>query len=200
MGCCGSREYTKLQGEASLDSRSPLQIEFPPAIASRPRFEAATLPVSQLPTQAEDKANEQLPTPRNDRESRRERVLDMSGDWSSNEGVPIAVVRGLDVQLLGDGAGLKTSLIPLSPGVWSIQIEEEKFVGECRKRDDGTLALQWNDGETWVRQENGSGAEKQTVSTGEQTKQSEFQDASDDVSDSSSSRSSSTTPLTSPRR
>jgi len=118
----------------------------------------------------------------------------LDGVWILDKGEPVAVVRGSDVQLFGDGADFETLLQPLGAGVWSITIDDEEFLADCVEREDGTLLLQWSDGLTWERQKEGIVA-NHSVSTAETA---ERRDESQSASTSSSSSSSSSSCTSSP--
>lgn len=97
-----------------------------------------------------DVAGNQAP----DEDVQDEHMLD--GAWLANEGATKVVVKGLDAELVGDGVGLKARLSPLGAGVWMIVIFEEEFLGDLVVKPDGTLMLQWSDGQTWERQKEGT--------------------------------------------
>jgi len=109
----------------------------------------------------------------------------IDGTWLTlDSGEPIAVIRGLDIRLLGDGADLKPVLHPEGNGIWTIIIDDEDFLGDCRE-EDGRLTLHWSDGETWVRQ--AEEAAEPRVTKRKKRKQDESSDESDASNSSTSS-------------
>mmetsp|Transcript_65291 Transcript_65291/g.120358 ORF Transcript_65291/g.120358 Transcript_65291/m.120358 type:complete len:501 (-) Transcript_65291:65-1567(-) len=123
----------------------------------------------------------------------------LDGVWLSSEGEPVAVIRGVDVWLLGDAEGLKTSISELGTGIWSIVIADEEFFGDCHESEGGELVFRWSDGETWKRQEDASTDVFDSTSCGSgqvtRASETEKQDTSTDAFDSSFASSACTIPV-----
>lgn len=152
-----SMDTTRSFAKSSVGSSSHEPFDEPSCQDANKEENTAHLDMSSAAKEgsSHQKAHLQLPSPRAETSciGDNEGMSTLDGVWLSADGEPIACVRNLRVQWLGETAGEVSEMRPCGLGVWSMAVDGDMFWAESQERDDDTLMLCWSDGETWERQQ-----------------------------------------------